>query len=103
MMKDQVSRQTNIQKVAICPGSANILRNLDNLVDKWSDKIEEVRHYSSKQNRNTNINVKYSSLSSQILSEKKAFKANKLKFKVKKKGKKSKFINAITLLKWEIE
>ena len=88
MMKEQAISQSNIHKVKICPGSANILKNLHNLAEKWSDKVAQVRAFWSVGRGDTsNINSKFNNLTTQMKWEKKALKANKLKIKKTKKMK----------------
>lgn len=47
----------------MCLGSVNIINNLDDLVDKWNEKISLVRRHAGDGRQNTTrIETKYNSL-----------------------------------------
>jgi hypothetical protein len=77
----------------MCPGSASIINNLDDLVDKWSQKISNVRKFADIDFSNTSrIDTKYNSVNDIKNVQAKALNTNKLKIKQPNKKKiKSRF------------
>ena len=45
-------------KISLCPGSANIVNNLDDLVERCNQKISKVRAYANPGSRNSIISKK---------------------------------------------
>jgi len=91
LKKTQIAHQSSAQKVKICPGSATIIKNLDELVGKCSDKIDHVRNFSNSGTRNnSHITEKHKSLSFIRQKETIALKANKINVKKNKSQAKKK-------------
>ena len=64
----------------MCPGTINIINNLDDLVDKWNQKISLVRRAAEDGSRNTlRIETKYNSLNLPRKSEEVVIKSNRIK------------------------
>lgn len=78
-------------KVEICPGSKTIIRDLDSLVDKCTDKINSVRSHSKSESITTShIEAKYNALTFVRQAEAKSIKRNKIIIKKPKTQRKRK-------------
>lgn len=87
-------------KVEICPGSKNIIRDLDSLVDKCNDKINSVRsHSKSESTTKSHIEAKHNALTFVRQAEAKSIKKNKLIIKKPKKQRKKKIRGNYFILK----
>jgi len=89
--KQASSKKFDSRKVPICPGSASIIKNLDELVNKCSQKIFKVRNFGENGSRNSSrIEEKHNSLNYLKEVEESAINANRLNIKKPKQKAKRK-------------
>jgi hypothetical protein len=83
--KQDQSAQFFNRKIPLCPGSAHIVKNLDELVSKCSEKIASIRNFADDSRNTSRIESKYNSLNFMKSVEDNAIEANKIKIKQPKK------------------
>lgn len=83
--KEDQSAQFSNRKIPLCPGSAQIVKNLDELVNRCSDKIASIRGFTEESRNTSRIESKYNSLNIMKSVEESAIEANKIKIKYPKK------------------
>lgn len=78
--KLQADQEKSSYKIAMCPGTVSIINNLDDLVDKWNQKINLVRRTAEDGSRNApRIETKFNSLNLPRKFEEIALKSNRIK------------------------
>lgn len=89
--KEHYDAQNSNYKVEMCPGSTNIIYNLDDLVDKCNEKISSVREYAHLSSRNSQYDAqKFNTINFTKDAEVNAMKSNRLNIRKPKLSKKRK-------------